>query len=258
MMNEECRKIREDILRIAYKSGHGHIPTCFSIVEILYSLYNYMKHDPKNPNMKDRDMFVLSKGHAALAHYAILAYHGYFMIDDVNRFGLCGSKFGCHADRYKVPGVEFSTGSLGHGVNVALGMALAEKIKRTDSQIYTLIGDGESNEGTVWESMMVADNICLPNYTVLYDNNRSHSRGLQINNPTEKFMAFGANVIEVDGHNIDEITNALCTKSEGYKVIVCNTVKGYGSKLLSDSHYEWHRRTPNDDEYQKIEGELYA
>jgi len=258
VMNKDCAKIRKNILEIAHMSGHGHIPTCFSIIEMLYALYNFMKHDPLNPAWNERDLFVLSKGHAALAHYAVLSHHGYFPIENVKRFGLCGSDFGCHADRHRVPGVEISTGSLGHGVNVALGMALAEKIKGRSTRVYTLIGDGESNEGTVWESMMVAADLGLPNYTVLYDNNMSHGRGLQIKNPAEKFEAFGASVHDIDGHNIDEITAALDTPNDRYKVIVCNTIKGYGSTLLTENHYAWHRRSPSDDELKEMIGELNA
>lgn len=257
-MNKDCARIRKQILDISYESGHGHIPTCFSIIEMLYALYSHMKHDPHNPDAEDRDLFVLSKGHAALAHYAVLAQFGYFAIEQVNRFGLYKSDFGCHADRFKVPGVEVSTGSLGHGVNVSLGMALAEKIKKINTKVYTLIGDGESNEGTVWETMMVADSLYLPNYTALYDNNMSHGRGLQIMNPAEKFRAFGASVSEVDGHDIDEILNALKSPSSKFKVIVCNTTKGYGSSLLTENHYAWHRRSPNEEELQQMKGELDA
>ena len=258
MMKKECIDIRKNILDISYKSGHGHIPTCFSIIEMVYALYSYMKHDPLQPAWEGRDLFVLSKGHAALAHYAVLAHNGYFPEDSVNRFGLYGSDFGCHADRHKIPGIELSTGSLGHGVNVALGMALAEKIKERNTNVYTLIGDGESNEGTVWESMMVAANLGLPNYTVMYDNNLSHSRGLQITNPAAKFDAFGASVHEVNGHDFKEILAALKAPTDRYKVIVCNTVKGYGTAVLTDNHYAWHRRSPNDEELQQMKGELDA
>ncbi|WP_022668264.1 transketolase [Desulfospira joergensenii] len=257
-MTPDCINIRKQILQISYESGHGHIPTCFSIVEMLYSLYEVMKHDPLIPEWEERDLFVLSKGHAALAHYTVLAHYGYFPIERVNRFGLHGSDFGCHADRHKVSGVEVSTGSLGHGVNVAAGMALAEKIKKRNTKVYTLIGDGESNEGTVWESMLVAADQGLSNYTVLYDNNMSHGRGLQIKNPAEKFTSFGASVHEVDGHDIGAIKKALNAPTDSYKVIVCNTVKGYGSALLTENQYAWHRRSPTDEELKQMIGELDA
>ena len=186
-MNELCRKIRSEILTISHKSGHGHIPTSFSIVEMLCAVYQTMRHDPKRPDMPDRDLFVLSKGHASLGFYCVLAGHGYFDFEDVYAFGAFDSKFGCHPDRTKVPGAEASTGSLGHGIGLAVGMALAAKIAGTPRRVYTLIGDGESNEGTVWEAIMVATNLKLDNLTVLYDHNHSQGRCLPIPNPAERF-----------------------------------------------------------------------
>ena len=193
-MNELCRKIRSEILTISHKSGHGHIPTSFSIVEMLCAVYQTMRHDPKRPDMPDRDLFVLSKGHASLGFYCVLAGHDYFDFEDVYAFGAFDSKFGCHPDRTKVPGAEASTGSLGHGIGLAVGMALAAKIAGTSRQVYTLIGDGESNEGTVWEAIMVATNLKLDNLTVLYDHNHSQGRCLPIPNPAERFRAFGCDV----------------------------------------------------------------
>ena len=121
-MNELCKKIRSEILTISHKSGHGHVPTSFSIVEMLCAVYQTMRHDPKRPDMPERDLFVLSKGHASLGFYCVLAGHGYFDFEDVYAFGAFDSKFGCHPDRLKVPGVEASTGSLGHGIGLAVGM----------------------------------------------------------------------------------------------------------------------------------------
>jgi len=257
-MDALCRKIRSEILNVSHKSGHGHIPTSFSIVEMLCAVYQTMRNDPKRPDMPERDLFVLSKGHASLGFYCVLAAHGYFDFEQVYAFGKFDSTFGCHPDRMKVPGVEASTGSLGHGIGIAVGMALAAKIGRTSRQVYTLIGDGESNEGSVWEAIMVAANLGLGNFTVLYDNNRSQGRCLPIPNPAERFAAFGCQAVEVDGHDLDALKRALDAPAERARVIVCNTVKGYGSETLTRNVYEWHRRSPKADELTLLQEELHA
>ncbi len=259
-MDAICEKIRSEILNISHKSGHGHIPTSFSIVEMLVAVYQTMNHDPKRPNMPDRDLFVLSKGHASLGFYCSLAAHGYFNFEDVYAFGAFDSNFGCHPDRTKVPGAEASTGSLGHGIGLAVGMALGARIGNSGKkrQVYTLIGDGESNEGSVWEAIMVATNLKLDNFTVLYDNNNSQGRCLPIPNPAERFAAFGCQAIEVDGHDLAAVKRALTVSTDRPRVVVCNTVKGYGCKTLSDNVYEWHRRAPKPDELNMLLGELHA
>jgi transketolase len=155
-MIKDCKEIRKNILTISSKSGHGHIPSCFSVVEVLYSIYSVMRNNPSDPGWPERDIFILSKGHAALAHYCVLAFKGYFDVQKVYSFGGFGSDFGCHADCSKIPGVEVSTGSLGHGIGLAVGMALAFKIDGLKRDVYCVIGDGESNEGSVWEAIMVA------------------------------------------------------------------------------------------------------
>lgn len=244
-MTPECKKIRQEILKVSHDSGHGHIPSCFSIVEILYAIYNVMRHDPNNPLWDERDYFILSKGHASLALYCTLAHFGYFPAERVCSFGGFQSDFGCHADRLKIPGIEASTGSLGHGIALAVGIAMAFKLRGTDRRVYTVVGDGEANEGTVWEAIQVADSLDLDNLTVIYDNNLSHSRGLQVKQPEKKLEAFGCNVLVVDGHQVDAVREALLTPSNGVKAIVANMVKGYGCPTLSQSHYEWHRKSPD-------------
>jgi transketolase len=252
------KEIREDILRISKASGHGHIPTCFSVIEILYAVYDTIKHDPKNPSWEDRDIFILSKGHAALAHYCVLAKFGYFDINKVNSFGAFMSDFGCHADRLKVPGIEASTGALGHGIGIAVGMALGLKIEKSNRKVLVLIGDGESNEGAVWEAIMVAVNLKLGNLTIIYDNNMSHLRGLQIYNPAERFKAFGCDVTTVNGHDIDSLKRELTksAKAGNVRLIVANTKKGFGCRTLIENQYEWHRRSPNDSEFEMLMAEL--
>jgi transketolase len=251
-----CKETRKDILRIAHTSGHGHIPTCFSVIEILYAVYGVMKHNPQNPDWEERDIFILSKGHAALGHYVVLAKLGYFDLEKVNSFGSFMSDFGGHADRLKVAGVEASTGALGHGIGIAVGIALAFKIQKSSRRIFVLIGDGEANEGSIWEAVMVAVNLKLDNLTIIYDNNLSHRRGLQIYNPAERFEAFGCNTIVLNGHDVDGLKTELIRPLDKVKVIVANTIKGYGCKTLIEHPYEWHRKSPNEEEFKILMEEL--
>jgi len=253
-----CKEIRRDILRISKTSGHGHMPTCFSVVEILHAVYSTLKHNPAIPLWEDSDIFILSKGHAALAHYCVLARFGYLLIEEVNSFGSFMSDFGCHADRLKVPGVEVSTGSLGHGIGVAVGIALGLKLKKSSKKVLVLIGDGEANEGSVWEAIMVAVNLKLNNLTVIYDGNMSQLRGLHIPNPAERFASFGCVVIEINGHEVDSLKMALSKSSNFVKVIVANTQKGYGCRTLVENQYEWHRKSPNEAEFKILMEELDA
>lgn len=256
-MDNISREIRENILRISYQSGHGHIPTCFSIIEMLRAVYETMRHDPKRPDWTERDIFILSKGHGALGLYCTLAQYGYFPISDVFSFGAFESSFGCHADRFKVPGVELSTGSLGHGIGVAAGMALGFKLSGISRRVFVLIGDGESNEGTVWEAAMVAANLKLDNLTVLFDNNCSQSRCLPIARPEEKFSSFGFKVITVGGHDLSAIKEAVQSPAEGAPcVIVAHTTKGKGCPSLVRDIFAWHRRSPNSNELEILLGEL--
>lgn len=256
-MTPECREIRRYILDISKKSGHGHIPTCFSIVEILCAIYEIMRHNPIDPLWEGRDMCVLSKGHASLAHYCVLAKFGYLDINKVYSFGSYMSDFGCHADRLKVPGIEFSTGSLGHGIGIGVGVALAFKIKKNNRRVFTIIGDGESNEGTVWEAILVAANLRLNNLTIIYDNNMSQLRGLQIKNPLSHFSSFGCETVGVNGHDLGALKYELAKSGDTVRVIVADTEKGYGCRTLVKNQYEWHRKSPDDIEFEKLLKELY-
>lgn len=260
---KDTRKIRENIIKASFESKNGHIPTSFSIIEILVSVYNTMKHNPNCPNDINRDIFILSKGHAALGYYSVLSAFKYFSSEELLKFGIFKSRLGCHPDRLKVPGVEASCGSLGHGIGIAVGMALAFKIKQVNRKVYVLIGDGESNEGSVWEAVMIAVNQKLDNLVILYDNNQSQKRCLQIENPGKIFTSFGCKAFDVNGHDINEISqtieNGWNSSFNNYpKCIIANTIKGYGCKTLIDKVFEWHRRAPNVNEMKMLIKELYA
>ena len=257
-MTPAARTARQWALRCSRASGHGHLPSSFSIIELALSAYSVMRHDPAKPHWPERDLFVLSKGHAALGYYCVLAQLGYFMPAEVERFGAHRSTFGCHPDRLKIPGVEASCGSLGHGIGIAVGMALGLKIGGSDRRVFTLIGDGEANEGSVWEAVMVASDRRLANLTILYDHNRSQSRCLQIPNPTERFAAFGCAAQEVDGHDDAAIVAALRRPSDTVTVVVGRTVKGHGCPTLEQSFFEWHRRSPSPETYDVLMAELDA
>ncbi len=257
-MHPVCRQIRRDILVASRASGHGHIPTSFSIVEMLYATYASMKHDPKNPSWDERDIFILSKGHGALGFYCVLARIGYFAVDEAKTFGAYLSKYGCHPDRRKVAGVEASTGSLGHGIGIAVGMALAFKLSGSTRRVFTLIGDGEANEGSTWEAIMVAANLRLSNFTILLDFNKSQVRSLPITNPAERLAAFGCRVREVDGHDVDGLKAALAAPSDSVKAVVAHTIKGYGCRTLEENIFEWHRKSPDASQLEQFLNELDA
>jgi transketolase len=257
-MTPFCREIRRSILNASRASGHGHIPTSFSIVEMICAAYDTLRHDPRNPGWNGRDIFILSKGHAALGFYAALAHYGYFPVEELKTFGAYQSRLGCHPDRLKVPGVEVSTGSLGHGIGVATGMALAFKIANSPRRVVTLIGDGEANEGSVWESLMIAVNLKLNNLTVMLDFNNSQVRSLPIPNPADRLKAFCCDTVEVDGHDLEALKSAIRKPSEAVKAIVARTVKGCGCPTLAHNVFEWHRKSPKPEELENLMKELEA
>jgi transketolase len=257
-MTSAARAAREWAIRCSLKSGHGHLPSSFSMIELTLAAYTVMRHDPAAPGWPERDLFILSKGHASLGLYCVLAQLGYFPPADVEQFGAYLSPFGCHPDRHKVPGVEASCGSLGHGIGIAVGAAMGMRIKRSGRRVFVLIGDGEANEGSVWEAVMVAADQRLSNLSILYDHNRSQTRCLQIPNPTERFSAFGCATVEVDGHDEAEVVAALGAPASTVKVVVGRTVKGHGCSTLEQNFFEWHRKSPSAETCDSLIAELTA
>jgi transketolase len=221
-------------------------------------LYNKVaKIFPDDSQNSERDIVILSKGHASLGLYAILADRGFFPIEKLREFGKYNSFLGGHPDYKKIPGVEASTGSLGHGLPMAVGFAVGFKIKKLPNRVYAIIGDGEANEGTIWESALLAAHHQLTNLTVVVDFNHSTDRALDLGNIKEKFVAFGWEVLEVEGHNQEILTKALQTIHTNKPVaIIAKTIKGYGCKMIENDP-AWHHKCPNAEEYQRLLADLY-
>jgi len=258
-----ANEIRKGALTAVFSAKSGHPGGSLGIAEILAYLYfEEMNIDPKNPKMEDRDRFVLSKGHTCPALYAALAHRGFFPVDDLVTFRHTGSYLQGHPDMKGIPGIDMSAGSLGQGISAACGMALSAKLSEKSYRVYTILGDGESEEGQVWEAAMFAAHYGLNNLTAFIDFN-----GLQIDgevtkvmNPTpldEKFLAFGWNVTVIDGHNFDEIAAAVAAskKSDKPTAIICKTVKGKGVSFM-ENKAEWHGSAPNAEQYEQAMKEL--
>lgn len=265
-MNTEtmAREMRKLIVSSLYHAKSGHPGGSLSCTDILAVLYNEeMNIDPKDPKKEDRDRFVLSKGHAAPALYAALAMKGYFPKEEMNSLRKIHSMLEGHPSMKSTPGVDMSTGSLGQGISAACGMALSAKLKNQSYRVYAALGDGEIEEGQVWEAMMFSAHYKLDNLCVFVDLN-----GLQIDGPTaqvmnsapvpEKMRAFGLNVIEIDGHDYDAIRGALkiARETKGMPTcIVAHTVKGKGVSYM-ENQVDWHGSAPKQAEYEIAMKEL--
>ena len=253
---EKARRIRINALKAIHAAKSGHPGGSLSSADILATLYfGELNIDPKNPKMADRDKFVLSKGHAVPALYAALGERGFYEVSEMMTLRQVGSKFQGHPNMSKVPGIEMSTGSLGQGFSAAVGMAVAGKIDKNPGRVYVLTGDGELQEGIVWEAAMQASHRKLDNLVAIVDLN-----GLQIDGKVsdvkcvrpvdEKFRSFGWNVINVDGHNFEELTTAFdeAKSSKGVPTaIIAHTHKGKGVSFMEDNA-GWHGKAPSDEE----------
>lgn len=249
-----------------FNAKAGHPGGSLSIAELLAYLYNVeMKVDPKNPNDPNRDRFVLSKGHAAPALYAALSLKGFFPTEDMKTLRKSDSYLQGHPNMNKIPGVDMSTGSLGQGISAAAGMALAAKLDGKDYRVYTILGDGEIEEGEVWEAAMFASAKGLDNLLVIVDNNNLQIDGTveEVNSPYpifEKFEAFGFNTIAIDGNDFDEIEDAV-KKAKEFKgkptAIIAKCVKGKGVSYMENA-VNWHGAAPNEELYNVAVRELTA
>jgi transketolase len=251
------RRLRETIVRAAANAREGHIASAFSILDILWVLYDrVLRFNPADPRGEERDRFVLSKGHASLALYAVLADKGFFPPETLLGFGGVDSPLGGHPDCRKVPGVEASTGSLGHGLPMAVGIALALRLKRSDRRVFALVGDGECNEGAIWEAALLASHHRLANLTCIVDYNHSTDRALLLGDVAAKFAAFGWSAEKINGHDHAEIERALTRPAGGLPaVVVAETIKGFGCKPM-EGDPSWHHRAPTPAELPGILAEL--
>ena len=259
-------KVRMGVIEGVYNAKSGHPGGSLSIADILTYLYfAHMNIDPKNPKWEDRDRFVLSKGHTAPALYAVLAHRGFFSVDELKTLRKPGSMLQGHPSMKLTPGVDMSTGSLGQGISTAVGMALGAKFGGKSFRVYTALGDGEIQEGQVWEAAMFAAAKGLDNLTAVIDNNNLQIDGsvAEVNSPypiPEKFRAFGWNVIEICAHSFDEIDAAFKAASE-FKgkptAIIAKSIKGKGVSFMEDQ-CSWHGTAPNSEQYEQAMAELQA
>ncbi len=264
-LKKKAIEIRKDILKMLTLAGSGHTGGSLSIVEILVALYYYkMKHDPKNPELRERDRFLLSKGHACPALYAVLADLGYFSKDKLWTLRKLGSQLQGHPQR-GLAGVEISSGSLGQGLSIANGIAMSSKLDKTNIRVYCLMGDGETNEGQVWEAAMTSAHYKLDNVCAIIDFNKLQIDGFcceikDMGPYVHKWVDFGWNAIEVDGHDITQIMDAL-DNAELVKgkptVIIAHTIKGKGVSFV-ENKAEWHGISPKQEEYERAVKELDA
>ncbi len=263
-LEKEAVKVRIGIIEGVHSAKAGHPGGSLSCADILtYLYYKELNIDPQNPDMPNRDRFVLSKGHAAPVLYSTLANRGFFPVDELITLRHYGSKLQGHPDMVKIPGVDMSSGSLGQGISAAVGMALSAKHFGDSFRVYTVLGDGECEEGQVWEAAMFAANKKLDNLVAVVDFNNLQIDGTcdEVNSPSpidQKFMAFGWEVLTIDGHNFLEIEAAFAKAREikGKPVcIVAKTVKGKGVSFM-ENKCGWHGKAPNDEEFAVAIGEL--
>jgi transketolase len=260
-----ANNLRAMIVETSSKAGLPHLGSCLSCVDLLVAMYfHQLKIDPKNSHDPLRDRFILSKGHAAPALFQVLAKRGFFPLSDLDHYGECGTVFGEHPPTPShLNGIEAATGSLGHGMPMALGMALASRVNQQGYNVYALLGDGECNEGSIWECAMLAAAQKVNNFCILIDFNKWQATDrsenvMQLNSLVEKWNAFGWDAMEIDGHDYSQILMALSkfpSITSKPVAIIANTVKGKGVSFMEDDN-NWHYRIPNAEEVAMAKKEL--
>ncbi len=262
--NSEIKDLRKKIFLTAYRAGAAHLASAFSVIDILYVLYcrQVLNYNVDRPWAETRDRLIMSKGHASLALYVVLNKVGFLSDIELESFCQPGSHLGGEPKMGAAPGIEASTGSLGHGLSFAIGIAMACKMNRYKNKIYVILGDGECQEGSVWEAVMSAARFQLDNLVVIMDNNRLQamdtvSEIMGISSWKERWESFGFEVDEVDGHNLDEIERVLHIEYETSKprLIIAHTIKGHGISFMEEVPI-WHYRMPNDEEMEIVKKEL--
>ena len=262
-----AHRVRRHILKSVYEGQGGHLGGALSAVELLTALYFHtLRIDPRKPDWPDRDRFVLSKGHAAVGLYAVLAERGYFATDELATFDAIDSRMQAHPDMKLTPGVDASTGSLGQGLSMGIGMALGARLKKKDFFTYVMLGDGELQEGQVWEAAFIGSRYGMDNLVAVIDNNKVQLYGWQypsprlpMEDPAAKFKAFGWKTLDIDGHDFEGVIEGFewaKSKQDGRPTaIIADTVKGKGVSFM-EHQYEWHARVPTEAEYEQALAEL--
>lgn len=257
-------EMRVDIIRMIEAAGSGHPGGSLSIIDVLAVLYaKFLRHDPRRPDWPDRDRVILSKGHGCPALYAVMAYAGYFPKEQLLTLRKMGSPLQGHPDRLRLPGIEVSTGSLGQGLSIAMGMAMAAKLDKKDFRVYAILGDGELQEGQCWEAFMAAPKFALDNLTVIVDHNNGQIDGpvdqiMDVMPLLDKFRAFRWETRAIDGHDLGQIEAAIGRARETRgkpTVIVAETVKGKGVSFM-ENNIGWHGVAPKKDEADKAVAEI--
>ena len=250
---KETRKIRSQILNLVFNAKEGHLGSSFSIVEILYSFY--LTQNTKNVDPLEKNYLIVSKGHAAIAIYVVMQYFKIIKPQDLNNFANFDSNLGGHPDFKKIPEVNASTGSLGHGLPMATGLAYSFEADKRGSKVFVLIGDGELNEGSNWEALTLIANLKLKNLILLVDNNGSTTRNSSYSNLNKILANFFETVTELDGHDILKLKKMFEQDFQKSTAFILNTIKGKGIKIM-EGNPEWHHKIPNSDELQIMEKEL--
>jgi transketolase len=263
-LQEVARRIRLDVLDMVYRRKAGHPGGSFSAAEILAALYfHQMKIDPANPTWPERDRFLLSKGHAAAALYSVLAQRGFFPADDLTHWGQLKAHLQGHPDRLKTPGVEMSSGFLGHGLSISVGLALAQRLGGSKFHIYVLMSDGDMQSGVAWEGAMTAAKYRASEVTVIMDYNDVQLDGathdiMPLEPIIDKWKAFGFQTLEINGHNLRQVLDSLDTALEVHSmptVVLAHTTKGKGVSFMENTAL-WHGAVPNADQYAQARCEL--
>ena len=264
-LDKRSRVLRSMVLDALEGGGRGHLGPALSLLEIVRALYDsVLNHDPTNPLLASRDRFVLSKGHGCLGLFTVLADHGYFPISELR--GFCGfeSNLGGHPERATLPGIEFSTGALGHGLSVGIGMAMASRLRNEKWRTFVLLGDGELNEGSVWEGAMHASQHQLGALTVIVDFNRMQASGdidsiVSLAPLVAKWEAFGFEVTEVNGHDVEQLAEVLGNSRKPHgkpRVVIAHTVKGKGFVSAENSTVWHHKAKISKDEISALRAEI--
>jgi len=259
-LNKKAILSRRNVVETVHYAGAGHVGGPMSAIDVLTYLYfKEMNIDSENPRAEDRDRFILSKGHSAVGLYAVLAQRGFFPEEELKTFDAINSRLQAHPDMNLLPGLDMSTGSLGQGISAAVGIAIGAKLQNKEFRTYSMIGDGESQEGQVWEAADIASKYKLDNFVAIMDYNKlqqfgwngeGEAREIPVVQPEKRWKAFGWHVISIDGHNFTELEQAFDeakSVKEKPTIIIANTVKGKGISFM-ENQFLWHSRVPTDDE----------